>query len=300
MSSPNEPGYPRAGDGPGSANGSAGGPRDDGGSLGNAASRTGPTVAPSPPTPVTSRRGSAGRRRSGAAGTARQTAGVAGADGSRRAARLARGHSPRRRRPAEPLHRGRIGSRRRRTGARAGRRRARRRAPSTGHRPEAYASELPDLSGPIPRPPQQRKPAPERTDAGTGRAGRTPPAASRWAPGQQRPGAGQHADPPDRPVERAEGVAGVVGRAVLRVDDRGRVPVPRARRHGRVEQAQQQRRRPAHQRQRQHRRRTGVQRHHLRRRGADRTGEHRAADGDGDASGRSSTTSPPTSSAASR
>jgi Transmembrane domain of unknown function (DUF3566) len=29
-------------------------------------------------------------------------------------------------------------------------------------RPEAYASELPDLSGPKPRPPQQRKPAPER------------------------------------------------------------------------------------------------------------------------------------------
>jgi hypothetical protein len=29
-------------------------------------------------------------------------------------------------------------------------------------RPEAYASELPDLSGPPPRPPQLRKPAPER------------------------------------------------------------------------------------------------------------------------------------------
>jgi hypothetical protein len=40
-------------------------------------------------------------------------------------------------------------------------------APSPTHeeaaRPEAYPSELPDLSGPNPRPPQQRKPAPERT-----------------------------------------------------------------------------------------------------------------------------------------
>ena len=64
-------------------------------------------------------------------------------------------------------------------------------------------------------------------------------------------GAGEHADPPDRSVERAEGLAGAVGRAVLRVDDRRRVPVPGARRHGRVEQAQQQRGRPAHQRERQ-------------------------------------------------
>jgi hypothetical protein len=32
-------------------------------------------------------------------------------------------------------------------------------------RPEAYASELPDLSGPQPRPPQQRKPAPDRPSA---------------------------------------------------------------------------------------------------------------------------------------
>jgi hypothetical protein len=29
--------------------------------------------------------------------------------------------------------------------------------------PEVYASELPDLSGPLPRPPQQRTPAPERS-----------------------------------------------------------------------------------------------------------------------------------------
>ena len=34
-----------------------------------------------------------------------------------------------------------------------------------GVRPEAYASELPDLSGPMPRVPQQRKPAPERAAA---------------------------------------------------------------------------------------------------------------------------------------
>ena len=42
MSSPNEPGYPRAGDAPGSGNGSVGGSSPhDGGSLGSAASRTG-------------------------------------------------------------------------------------------------------------------------------------------------------------------------------------------------------------------------------------------------------------------
>ncbi|TFV56381.1 hypothetical protein E4P42_19300 [Mycobacterium sp. PS03-16] len=35
-------------------------------------------------------------------------------------------------------------------------------------RPEAYASELPDLSGPVPRPPQQRKPAADRPDRDAG------------------------------------------------------------------------------------------------------------------------------------
>jgi hypothetical protein len=44
-------------------------------------------------------------------------------------------------------------------------------------RPEAYASELPDLSGPMPRAPQQRKPAPERT---------TPEQASRTAQATSR------------------------------------------------------------------------------------------------------------------
>ena len=45
MSSPNEPGYPRTGEAPGSGNGSVAGSGSDGGSLGNAAARSGPSTA---------------------------------------------------------------------------------------------------------------------------------------------------------------------------------------------------------------------------------------------------------------
>ena len=73
---------------------------------------------------------------------------------------------------------------------------------------EAYASELPDLSGPPPR----------RHNAQAGRRSRRADPTTAPATGPRpgvaahtRPGARQHADPPDRPVERAEGVAGAVG-----------------------------------------------------------------------------------------
>ncbi len=114
---------------------------------------------------------------------------------------------------------------------------------------DAYASELPDLSGPIPRG-GQRKSVIDRSgrpDDRAGPAGTPHPGVVAHA----RPAAGQHADPPGRPVEHPEGVAGAVGRVVLRLDDRRRVPVSGARRHGRVEQAEQQRRRPTEQHQRQ-------------------------------------------------
>ena len=61
MSSPNEPGHPRAGDAPGSGNGSAGGSSPhDGGSLGSAASRTGSDTPPWQRGPA-ARRGPASR-----------------------------------------------------------------------------------------------------------------------------------------------------------------------------------------------------------------------------------------------
>ena len=53
-------------------------------------------------------------------------------------------------------------------------------------RPEVYASELPDLSGPVPRAPQQRKPAPTAPPSSR-RPRPRPPAASRSAPGTQGP-----------------------------------------------------------------------------------------------------------------
>ena len=139
--------------------------------------------------------------------------------------------APRRRAPARPRHRRRIRATptpRRRRG--------------DGPPAEAYASELPDLSGPMPRAPQ-RKPRPtarrRRRARGIRPLGRQPEPRRPRKPGPgvaatARPGAGQHADPPDRSVEHAEGVPAALGGVVLRLDDRGGVPVPRARRHGRV------------------------------------------------------------------
>ncbi len=86
MSSPNEPGYPRAGDAPGGANGSPG-PGHDGGALGNAASRPGP-LADS----ATCRPGSVVRRpgRPAHRDVSRRTRGA----WRRRAATLPAGHPP--------------------------------------------------------------------------------------------------------------------------------------------------------------------------------------------------------------
>jgi len=164
VSSPNEPGYPRAGDAPGGANGSASGSSaHDGGALGNAASRTGgdnppwergPAARaarqPQRQSPESHARtesprgdGPAGHppgvdaRGDGPAGhppgvDARLNRFIAGGSGS----------------PAlAPAHEQDVPPRGERTDT---------------VRPEAYASELPDLSGPVPRAPQQRKPAPER------------------------------------------------------------------------------------------------------------------------------------------
>jgi hypothetical protein len=144
VSSPNEPGYPRAGEAPGSANGSPGGsPAHDGGSLGKSASRAGGDVPP--------------WQRGPAARAARQP--------QRQAPEPPRSDGPAGHSPAVDARLNRF------IGGGPGSP-----APSPTHepdapprgerteavRPEAYASELPDLSGPTPRASQQRKPAPER------------------------------------------------------------------------------------------------------------------------------------------
>jgi hypothetical protein len=136
VSSPNEPGHPRAGEASGGPNGSGGGPPStDGGSLGNAASRTGNDVPPW-------QRGPAARA---ARQPQRQAPEPAGPSGSSVDARLNRFIAGGSGSPA-PSHEQDV--------------------PPFGERtetvrPEAYASELPDLSGPAPRPAQPRKAAPE-------------------------------------------------------------------------------------------------------------------------------------------
>ncbi|HET7666562.1 MAG TPA: DUF3566 domain-containing protein [Mycobacterium sp.] len=131
MGSPNEPGHPRAGEAPGSANGSGGASPHDGGSLSNTASRTSSDAAP--------------WERGPAARAARQPQRQA-PDG---------GHSPG------------VDARLNRFIAGGSSAQQHDEAPPRAERtetvrPEAYASELPDLSGPTPRPQQQRKPAGEQ------------------------------------------------------------------------------------------------------------------------------------------
>ena len=148
MSSPNEPGYPRAGDGAGGANGSASGssgPAHEGGSL-----------ADVPPW----QRGPAGRSRgqslrkptephahTESSRSETSTAHSQGLDSrlnrfmSGSAAPAQESDSPARTERPERTEAGR----------------------PEAARPEAYASELPDLSGPVPRSPQQRQPGTERT-----------------------------------------------------------------------------------------------------------------------------------------
>jgi transmembrane protein DUF3566 len=154
VSSPNEPGYSRAGDGPGSANGS-----HDGGALGKAASRTGPPSESGDVPPWQRGPGARGAKqphrqppdsatrseppRSGPP-AGHTTGGSAGLDA--RLNRFIAGGSTSA--APTPTHEPDAPPRAERT--------------EIG-RPDAYASELPDLSGPMPRPPQQRKPAAERT-----------------------------------------------------------------------------------------------------------------------------------------
>ena len=140
MSSPNEPGYPRAGETPGSANGSpAGPPSHDGGSVGNAASRSGSDVPPWQRNPAA--RAARPQRPSPEAGhspgvDARLNRFIAGGSGSGSSA------------PA-PAHE--------------------QDAPPFGERtdtvrPEAYASELPDLSGGVARQAPRKAAPPERSE----------------------------------------------------------------------------------------------------------------------------------------
>lgn len=161
MSSPNEPGYPRAGEGPGGANGSPA--NHDAGSLGAARPgvsdggevppwQRGPTAraakgAPRPPEAPPQRRGPGPRGEGGQdahpperpsddapRGNANHSPNV----DSRLNRFMSGGSAPTEDVAGVPVRGG------ERTDA---------------PRPEAYASELPDLSGPTPRPPQQRKPA---------------------------------------------------------------------------------------------------------------------------------------------
>jgi len=163
VSSPNEPGYPRAGDAAGSANGSPGGPPShDGGSLGNSATRTGGDVPPWQRGPAAR----AGRQ------PQRQAPDQSGPGGSPVDARLNRfigggSGSP----PQAPAHE--------QDGPPRGER-------TETVRPEAYASELPDLSDPMPRTPQPRKPAPEPRPSAEPAS--RPPASSRLQVGTRHKG----------------------------------------------------------------------------------------------------------------
>ena len=161
MSSPNEPGYPRAGEAPGSANGSPSGPpSNEGGSSGNAGARAGSDVPPWQRGPA-ARAGRQPQRPAPEGGhppgvDARLNRFIAGGSGS----------------PASsPSHE--------------------QDAPSFGERtetarPEAYASELPDLSGPAPRPTQPRKATPEPRQSAE--PANRPAAASRMQVGTRHKG----------------------------------------------------------------------------------------------------------------
>ncbi|MGV0743526.1 DUF3566 domain-containing protein [Mycolicibacterium sp. XJ870] len=150
MSSPNESGFPRAGDRPGSNNGSAAG--GDGGAVGSTASRATGHITDSGEVPPWQR---------GPARTAQQPPAESRGEGSRpspgadaRPQRFTSGAEA-----AEPDQPPRP----------APRSEPRNETRTETVRPEAYASELPDLSGPVPRPPQ-RKP----TDTAAARASSTP------------------------------------------------------------------------------------------------------------------------------
>lgn len=165
MSSPNEPGHPRAGDGSGGGNGSAAGPpasAPEGGSLGNSASRSGSSNPGAPTRSAESgdvppwQRGPARSRQQQppeAPAHAEPPRGAPSGLDARLNRFIAGGSAPAGAAEAESAARGDRTEVVRTDSAR----------PESGARPEggsgAYASELPDLSGPPPRPQPPRKPA---------------------------------------------------------------------------------------------------------------------------------------------
>ena len=157
MSSPNEPGHPRTGDGPGSANGSTGGDHGDAPPWQRGTSRVRPTQRPPESAPDGGRAGAAAGQNPGVdARINRFISGGPAAPAGPPPPAPARESSP----PREPSPP-----------------REQDPAPARGDRtetvrPEVYASELPDLSGPAPRP-QQRKPADRPEQPATRPAGPT-------------------------------------------------------------------------------------------------------------------------------
>ena len=134
MSSPNEPGPPRTNEGPGGANGSGGGPADGG---------------PGADVPPWQRGAPRTRPPQGEAGRTGASAGHSPGVDARINRFISGGPGPSA--PGGPAP----APVREPEGAPGGSR------TTEVARPETYASELPDLSGPSPRP--QRKPAPERS-----------------------------------------------------------------------------------------------------------------------------------------
>ena len=162
MTSPNEPGHPRAGDRPSSTNGSA--PGGDGGSVGSTASRATGQITDTGEVPPW-QRGAAARAaqqpsaetraepaRDSARGSAAPSPGV-----EARVQRFISGADTETEQQPRPAPRNEP-----RSEPRAEPRAEPRNEPV---RSEAYASELPDLSGPVPRPPQRKTGGEARSSA---------------------------------------------------------------------------------------------------------------------------------------
>ncbi|OBJ97408.1 hypothetical protein A5638_14640 [Mycolicibacterium fortuitum] len=161
MSSPSEPGYPRAGDRPGSSNGSGAGTAGaDANPPANKAAGTQPRAAGGQITET-------GEAPPWQRGTSARTTPPAANEGREESGRTPSGHSPG---VEARLQRFVAGAESKDTEQQARPARPAAPAPSAGRteqvRPEAYASEIPDLSGPSPRTPQRKT------------AGEAPPARS--------------------------------------------------------------------------------------------------------------------------
>jgi hypothetical protein len=137
VSAPNEPGFPRGGESPGSGNGSpAPGAGRDNGSTGRVGTEGGDVPPWQRGRPNRPPQGAPSRQESGR-GVAPSHAPGAEARNTSRFPASSTAPTEETQAPAAPVR------------------------TTEAPRPEAYASELPDLSGPVPRPPQ-RKPATER------------------------------------------------------------------------------------------------------------------------------------------